>query len=333
MYVFKGNIYLEKEHVEIINNEPDYIKERYFAIAKAIISPPFKIGYKAAATLIGICIRHFYRILKRFREEGISGLRKRSTRPKTSPNQTPREIEEKVVEVRKASGFGPRHVATLVNESFHREGRDKKLWASTTYNILVRSGEIENERRIQNEWKRFEWGHPNRLIQADLTKFNGVHILTMEDDHSRRGWAMVLKDAKDDTVIEGMIKLIPFVYDNLLTDNGAQFSRRNSAIRRYCEQYVREKHIWTSSHHPQTMGKLSSYQKGLKMFLRHRLGGSRNKREINHWIDVYNHWYNNGRYHSAIDTYPEERYSGKRDDTWYERLVKALKLENVLTIC
>jgi hypothetical protein len=332
MYVFKGNIYLEKEHVEIIKNEPEYVKERYFAIAKAIISPPFKIGYRAATILIGVCLRHFYRIVKRFREEGIPGLRLKSTRPKTSPNQTPKEEEDQITAVRSASGFGPNDVAALVNESNRRQGKKKKVWPSTVYNILVREGEIEREHRIQNEWKFFEWGGPNRLIQADLTKFNGVNILTMEDDHGRKGWALALKNAIDTTVTAGMKKLVQIKYDNLLTDNGSQFSRLNAEIRKYCEECINEEHIWTSVHHPQTLGKLSAYQKGLKRFLRHQLGRSRNIAKINHWIRVYNHWYNNGRYHSSIGTYPEVRYSGKRDERWYENIVKALKLENVLTI-
>ena len=83
---------------------------------------------------------------------------------------------------------------------------------------------------------------------------------------------------------------------------------------------------------PQTLGKLSAYQKGLKRFLRHKLGQSRDLEKINYWTGIYNHWYNNGRYHSAIGTYPEERYSGKRDDSWYENLIRALKLEDVLIL-
>ena len=114
------------------------------------------------------------------------------------------------------------------------------------------------EVEIQNKWKFFEWGHPNRLIQADLTKFNGVNILTMEDDNARKGWALALKDAKERTVTAGMKKLVQIKYDNLLTDNGSQFSRRNAEMRKYCEEWLNEKHIWTSVHHPQTMGKLSA---------------------------------------------------------------------------
>ena len=103
---------------------------------------------------------------------------------------------------------------------------------------------------------------------------------------SRKEWSLALLYADDTTVIKGMKKLIRKKYDNLLTDNGSQFSRKNSEIRMYCEEFVREKHIWASIHHPQTLGKLSAYQKGLKRFLRHVLGDSRDLRKINRWIKV-----------------------------------------------
>jgi len=62
------------------------------------------------------------------------------------------------------------------------------------------------------------------------------------------------------------------------------------------------------------------------------MGGSRNRTRINYWISVFNGYYNNGKHHSSIGTVPEKRYSGKIDDNWYVKLVKALKLESVLTI-
>ena len=80
------------------------------------------------------------------------------------------------------------------------------------------------------------------------------------------------------------------------------------------------------------MGKLSAFQKGLKRFLHHKLGASRDIHEIDYYIDVYVHWYNNGKYHSVIDTYPEERYSGRRDVEWYNHLVTSLKLDEILVM-
>lgn len=330
MIIERGSIYLDREHIDVLKDEPSYVKKRYGAIARTLAPEPFRILREKAAKMIDLSLRQFYRVLKRFKEEGIAGIRFKSKRPKTIPNKTPKEIEDKVVAVREATGFGPKPISDIVNESLRREGKSKRLYPSLTYNILVRNGEIERERRIQKEWKRFEWGHPNRLIQADLTSFNGVDLLTMEDDHSRKGWAVSLPNKKDTTVVKGMKKLIKMKFDNLLTDNGSQFSRKNNEMRKYCDEYVNEKHIWTSIHHPQTLGKLSAYQKGLKRFLRHILGSSRNRSKIDKYIRIYNHWYNNGKYHSAIDTCPEERYSGQVDNKWFDKLIKALKLEKIL---
>ncbi len=316
MIVSRGQIYFEKEHINLVKQLPKYARKRYFAVARTLASKPFGITRIEAANMINKSLRQLYRIINRFKQEGLSGLLHRSKRPKRSPNKISDKDEKVIIQVRGASGFGPDGVAMLIQESNKREGILKKIHPSTVYNVLVRNEEIEKEKRIQNKWKFFEWGHPRRLIQGDLTKFNGVPILTMEDDHSRKGWAIALPDQRDITVIDGMKNLVNERYDNLLTDNGSQFSRKNSRMRKYCDEHLNEKHIWTSVHHPQTMGKLSAYQKALKRFLRHQLEGSRNRSKINYWISVFNGWYNNGKYHSSIRTVPEKRYSGKVDDNW-----------------
>ena len=149
MIVVNGDIYLEQEHKELLKTEPGYVKKRYFAVAKALARPPFKISYKKATEQIDRSLRQFYRILKRYREEGIFGLRLRSTRPKGCPNITPEAEKNQLLAVRNATGFGPNDLAALINESNRRRGKGKAVWPSTVYNVLVRGGEIERERRIQ----------------------------------------------------------------------------------------------------------------------------------------------------------------------------------------
>jgi len=323
---------LAKEHIKALKQESPDVKKRYFAIARTLSQDPIRITRQHAADLLGKCKRQLQRWVKRYKEEGIPGLRNRSRRPKTSPNRSPLKIENQVKAIRKVSGFGPIDIAVLMNESFRREGNRKKMWSSTVYNILVRNAIIEREKRENEKLKFFDWLHPNRLIQADLTTFNGVPILTMEDDGTRKGWGLALANGKDKTVTKGMKRLVKIKFDNLLTDNGSQFSRQNAEMRKYCQEFVREKHIWTSIHHPRTMGKLSAFQKALKRFLRHRLGRSRDRKKINQAIKIFVHWYNNGKLHSSIDAYPEEKYSGERAKNWYDHLVKGLKLDDVLTV-
>jgi len=73
--------------------------------------------------------------------------------------------------------------------------------------------------------------HPDELIQADITTFNGVPIMTMEDDYSRMGWATSM--ITDEKVTNAMKKLHRDKYENMITDNGSQFSRKNSNMKNY----------------------------------------------------------------------------------------------------
>ncbi|MGH2638042.1 MAG: helix-turn-helix domain-containing protein, partial [Rhabdochlamydiaceae bacterium] len=334
MEIVQGEVYLEGGHVELLRNEAEYVRKRYHAVAKTLApDESLRIPRKQAAEIISRSKRQIQRIVKRFKEEGIPGLRFKPNTPHTPPkNKTPEVIENRVIEVRKATGFGSAQLAAIVNESLKLKEQQQKISQitdTTCYNILARNDLVEAERRLQKEYKRFEWSRPDALIQSDLTSFNGFPILTMEDDHSRKGWAMRLNDAKDDAIVEGMQKLHSQAYENLLTDNGRQFARNNSTMRKYCEQYLTGKHIWSSIHHPQTLGKLSNFQKGMKSFLRHRLGCERDPNAIDECIKIYTDWYNNGKLVSTTKCYPEERYSGKRDLGWYQRLVKALKLDRI----
>jgi len=323
-------VYLDESHVSLLRAEPEYVKKRYHAIARTLST--FGVTRQRAAEMIGRSKRQLQRLVRRYGEEGIPGLRFRSKRPRTTPsNKTPPDVEQRVVEVRKATGFGSEQLAAIVNEGLSIESRSP-ITDTTCYNILARNDLVEAERRTRAAYKSFEWGRPDELVQSDLTSFNGLQILTMEDDHSREGWAGRISDATDDSVVGGMASLHPQTYENLLTDNGKQFARMNSTMRRYCEGHITGKHIWSSVHHPQTLGKLSAFQKGLKAFLIHKLGRSTDTDAIDECIRVYVDWHNNALRVRTTKSYPEERYSGRRDPQWYERIVKALNLDWILPL-
>src|SRR5205085_5076047 len=321
MIIVQGEVYLEEWHIAILKKETEFVRKRYQAVARTLVSNIIRITRNEAAGMIDRSRRQLQRIVRRFREQGIAGLRLRSTRPHNNPHKTTANIETRIVDVRKATGFGSEQLSIIVNQSTeHRNSR------TTAYNIMVRYELVKAEKLIQ-QYTFFERDRPDELVQADLTRFNGIPLLTMEDDYSRKGWAMRLKDELDDTVVAGMKMLHGCKYQNLLTDNGSQFCRRNSVMRKYCEHYLTERHIWSSIHHPQTLGKLSAFQKGMKRFLRHRLKDGQDTQAIDECISVYLDWYNNGMQVSTTGCYPEGRYSGKRDSGCYARLIKALKLD------
>ena len=49
--------------------------------------------------------------VRRFKEEGDEGLKDRSRRPCSSSNKTPQEIEQKVLETRKRTGYGRKRLS------------------------------------------------------------------------------------------------------------------------------------------------------------------------------------------------------------------------------
>jgi transposase len=336
MIIVQGEVYLEEWHIAILKNEPESVRKRYHAIARTLVGDIVRITRQEAADMIDRSRRQLQRIVKRFREEGIKGLRFKSKKPYNILNKTPIEIEKRIIKVRKATGFGPEQLANIVNESLNVKDKvvveQQQISKTTAYNILARYSLVDAEKKMVKEYKSFERDKPDELVQADLTRFNGLPILTMEDDHSRKFWAARLENETDDTVVDSMKHLHDQKYDSLLTDNGSQFSRRNSVMKKYCDQYLTGTHIWTSIHHPQTMGKLSNAQRGLKRFLIHRLRRSTDHEDIDRCISVYVDWYNNGKKISTTKCYPEERYSGQRDSGWYTRFVKALKLEHILPV-
>ncbi len=99
MYIHNGEIYLDKSHIQIIREEPKYVKKRYHAVVATLSKVSNQKRVKPTRSN-GIGKRPFYKILKRFKEEGIPGLRHRLRIPKKSPYTTPDWLEEIVVKVR-----------------------------------------------------------------------------------------------------------------------------------------------------------------------------------------------------------------------------------------
>lgn len=73
--------------------------------------------------MIGRSKRQLQQVVKRYRYEGIRGLRFKFKRPHTILNKTPVEVENRIINIRKATGFGSEQLANIVNEFEHRTQR------------------------------------------------------------------------------------------------------------------------------------------------------------------------------------------------------------------
>lgn len=323
MYVERGKTYFKKEDLKVLKKEAAYVRKRYYAVVLATQNVA-KFTRKQVAGRFNVSTRTLRRWIKRYEKKGIEGLRCKSRRPKTSPTKTPDYIEEKIKKVRETTGFGAAQVALFVNRSNLNEGSNVNVRPRTAHRILVRR-RVVKAKTPKKTHKSFEWGKPGQLMQIDIITVNGIPLLTCLDDHSRFFWVKVLANETDDEVISGLEDLPKA--ENVLTDNGPQFSRNAELVRKYCEKY-NINHIWATVRHPQTLGKLGAAQKHLKNFL--KFVGFSGTRDLKRKITIYLKYVNNGKINSSTGVRAAKRYA-EIDESWYNDFIEAFKLDGVLT--
>lgn len=130
-----------------------------------------------------------YKWLGRYQREGAAGLEPRSRRPHHSPEQTPTELEARVVAARQRHPtWGARKLRAWLAE----QGVDGLPAASTIHAILGRHGLLDpGDSAAHRPFQAFERAAPNELWQMDfkgdfaLPAGGRCHPLTVLDDHSR----------------------------------------------------------------------------------------------------------------------------------------------------
>lgn len=125
-----------------------------------------------------------YRWLRRYHDQGVSGIEERSRRPHDSPERTPAAIEQQVVGMRRQRpDWGARKLQALL------ERQGTKLATRTLHRILVRHDLVREDDSHRPAPRRFEREAPNQLWQMDFKSPKGwqrsVGPLSVLDDHSR----------------------------------------------------------------------------------------------------------------------------------------------------
>src|SRR5438128_9718714 len=182
----------------------------------------------------GVSRQWVHELVKRFDAEGESGLEPRSRRPFRSPHRTPVEMEDRIVELRKAlsdQGLDAGAHTIAYHLAKHHGTRPS---VATIWRILSRRGFVtpQPQKRPRSSFVRFEADLPNERWQADVTHWKladdtDVEILNVIDDHSR---FLVASCAK--TVFKAADVVVTFheaasahgFPASMLTDNGAVFT-------------------------------------------------------------------------------------------------------------
>ena len=264
----------------------------------------------------GISRKTGHKWLKRYQERGsTTALFDLSRRPHRSPKKTPREIEERVIELRKLYGWSGRKLRKLLQA----EGID--LSRSTIDRIIDRNGLIEKRDRRRPAVKRFERSKPNELWQMD---FKGEYILrgvercyplSLLDDHSRFAVGVFpLKAPSGDQVRRCAVECFEEfgVPDAMLMDHGTPWwhSKNGHGLTHFSVDLIKQgiELIYGSVGHPQTQGKVERFHQTMKRSLKHR-GVPQDFAGMREALREFRYIYNEVRPHQALDDdTPASRY-------------------------
>ena len=263
------------------------------------------------------------RWVRREREAGDSErasgawARDRSSRPRRSPAMLSDAEHDRICEVRKHTGWGPRLIAGVVG-----------LPHSTVHAALRRRGCSRRPKAPREAVVRYQWPCPGQLLHVDVKKFGRFqtpghavtgdrrqrsrrvgwdYVHSLVDDCSRLAYSEVLDDERADTVTafirHGLDWLLEhgIVTERLLSDNAWAYTH-NHGLRELLHRRAIE-HKTTRPYRPQTNGKVERYQQTLarEWAYGHSYADSHARRAaLTHWLKHYN----TRRRHSAIGDRP-----------------------------
>lgn len=287
--------------------------------ARFLIESHLRTGQPIAklAEAHGVSRGWLYKLLARYRREGLSGLEPRSRRPRSSPTRVAHLHEEAIVALRKElvdNGFD----AGAVTIQFHLGQRQAEVPSvSTIWRVLKARGFVtpQPHKRPKSSWKRFTAELPNQCWQADVTHVRAAdgtffEVLNIIDDHSRlcvESRAFVTAKAPD--VVRALHRAAGnWGYPQaFLTDNGPIFTaspRRNDhgAIEpELLSLGIRSKH--SRPYHPQTCGKVERFHQTVKLHLA-KQPLPETKKQLQAQLDRFVVYYNQFRPHRAIGRRP-----------------------------
>jgi transposase InsO family protein len=261
---------------------------------------------------------------RRYRDEGIDGLRDRSSRPRSCPHQTPARVERRIVALRQSRKLGPARLGGIVG-----------VPASTVHRVLVRHGMNRlrwMDRPTGRVIRRIETNRCGELVHIDVKKLARVpsggghkmrgraatknrpglgysHIHTAIDAYSRLAYSEFAGPENTANCVGFLNRAVAWfaargiAIERILTDNGVGY--RSLEWRDRCAQ-LGIVHTRTQPYRPATNGKVERFNRTLlDEWAYARLWKSDAARA--RALDRFMHRYNHHRHHTAIDGPPASR--------------------------
>ena len=279
----------------------------------------------AAAESMNISRQCAHKWWRRFQDEGLEGLRDRSSRPYHCPHQTPARLERRIVALRQSRKLGPARLAGIVD-----------VPASTVHRVLVRHGMNRlrwMDRPTGRVIRRINTDHPGELVHVDVKKLARIspggghkklgrstearqrqlkarpgytYIHSAIDAHSRIAYSEILGPETALSTTEFFRRAVAYFgslgisVERVLSDNGAGYKSHLWADT--CTE-LGIRHTRTKPYHPATNGKVERFNRTLAdEWAYARLFKSEAARAKT--LDAFLHRYNNHRHHTAIGCTP-----------------------------
>jgi len=274
---------------------------------------------EALSAAVGVCPGTVRKWIGRFREEGVGGLRDRSSRPHRLREATPAEIVARIEALRRQRWTG----AQIAGET--------GVSRATVFRILRRLG-LNRLKALEpaEPVRRYERDRPGELIHIDIKKLGKIgsvgHRITGRrtgivnhhlgigwefvhvciDDASRIAFSRVMKDERQESAVAFLKAAIAYYaslgmkIERVMTDNGSCY--RSKAFARVCKRLAL-RHIFTKPYTPQTNGKAERFiQTSLREWAYARAYNTSDERtaELPRWLHRYN-WH---RPHGSIGAEP-----------------------------
>lgn len=242
------------------------------AMVRAVVDR--SLPQAAAARQFNVSMKTVAKWVVRFREFGVEGLRDRSSKPHSSPSQTPRATAD-AVEAMRRERHTQAHIAAVLG-----------LSTATVSRILKARGLSRLSALEPCEPRpRYERASPGEIVHFDIKKlgrferighritgdasgqnrsrgagWDYVHVAI--DDHSRVATADIFPDEKKESAVAFLHSAVAYyrglgvTVDRVMTDNGSCY--RSKAFAHACRQ-LGLRHIYTRPYTPQTNGKAERF--------------------------------------------------------------------------
>jgi transposase InsO family protein len=254
-------------------------------------------------------------------QRSLRCLHDRSSRPRRSPRMLEAVAQERICEVRRHTGWGPRLIAGVTGHPH-----------STVHRTLARHGISRPPRPRRETVVRYEWPCPGDLLHMDTKRYarfsSPGHALTGDrhrtgaekrervghefahsivDDHSRLAYSELHRDERGATVAAFTRRALEFFAAHgirpkrLMTDNAFVYTKSSELRALLLKRGIR--HLTTRPRRPQTNGKVERFQQTMAREWAYGLTYSSSadrSTALPHWL----RYYNERRPHSGIGDRP-----------------------------